>query len=129
MSEIYKSDAGDAEMNAAIEEAQSRFPQFRRELEADLKRFIPALGQAVIKARLVSASTGAEELLWIDVTKFKGDQVIGKLANDPENIPEVKSGQEVAVNQSDVVDWAYQKAGKLVGAFTEAVIEKRERKK
>lgn len=64
--------------------------------------------------------------MWIEVTDFEGDIVVGELANEPSEIPELSQGQLVKVAPSDVTDWVYWQGDEVVGGFTVAVLERRE---
>ena len=51
MSDLNSYSGEDTEMNAAIEEARLRLPEFRRALDADARRVIPIVEGALVKAR------------------------------------------------------------------------------
>ena len=61
MSDTHKFDGDDPEINAAIEEAQRRLPEFQRALDEDARRLIPAIEGALVKARFESPITHAIE--------------------------------------------------------------------
>jgi len=125
MSDTYPYDFDDPEMSEAIKEARQRLPELRRALENDSRRIIPVVHQALVKARFVSKLTGANEHMWIEVIEFKGDNVLGTLANEPENIPELKTGEEVLVEYDQISDWAYREGDNTVGGFTVKVMQSR----
>ena len=95
MSELNSYRGDDAEMNAAIEEAQRRLPEFRRALESDARRAIPTIEGALVKARFESLITGEPEHIWLEDAGFEGDNIVGTIANEPKNIPELDKGERV----------------------------------
>ena len=50
------------------------------------------------------------------------EQVSGTIDNDPELVHNVKIGQKMTVDSSQVADWLYMKAGKMYGNFTVRVL-------
>lgn len=125
MSDIYKFYGDDPELNAAIDEAQRRLPEFRRALDEDARRLIPALNGALVKARFKNPVTGAIEHMWIEDVGFEGDKIVGTLASEPNNIPELSNGQWVSVSPDDISDWVYRQGDRTGGGFTVRVIQRR----
>jgi uncharacterized protein YegJ (DUF2314 family) len=128
MAEIIPVEGDNAEMNAAMDEARRRLPEFRKALEADWQRMIPVIDRPFIKAQFASAETGEVEHMWVEVREFDGDLVIGELANDPNEIPELSQGDEVRVPSEEVSDWIYYQGEETVGGFTLALLNRREEK-
>jgi uncharacterized protein YegJ (DUF2314 family) len=104
MSNIIPVYNDDPEMNAAAEEAQRRFPEFRSTLEADWNRKIPIITRAIVKAKFQSESSGKIEHMWVEVLRFEGEKIVGELANASFEILELREGQEVFFPISDVSD-------------------------
>ncbi|PWU18970.1 MAG: hypothetical protein C5B50_07675 [Verrucomicrobia bacterium] len=125
MSETYKFYGDDPEMNAAVEEAQRKLPEFRRALDEDARRLIPAMVGALVKARFESPITGAIEHMWIDDVGFEGEEIVGTLASDPQNIPELSKGECVTVSPEAISDWVYRQGGRTIGGFTVRVMQRR----
>jgi uncharacterized protein YegJ (DUF2314 family) len=125
MSDTYKFYGDDPELNAAIEEAQRRLPEFRRALDEDARRLIPALNGALVKARFENPVTGALEHMWLEDVGFEGDRIVGTLASEPDNIPELSNGQWVSVSPEDISDWVYRQGDRTVGGFTVRVMQRR----
>jgi uncharacterized protein YegJ (DUF2314 family) len=125
MSETYRFYGDDPELNAAIEEAQRRLPEFRRALDDDARRLIPALNGALVKARFESPVTGVIEHMWIEDVGFENDKIVGTLASEPNNIPELSNGEWVSVSPEDVSDWVYRDGDRTVGGFTVRVMQQR----
>jgi uncharacterized protein YegJ (DUF2314 family) len=51
---------------------------------------------------------GHDEHMWTQVTEFKDDYFIGRLANEPSTIKQIKYGDIVRVFKLDVEDWILQ---------------------
>lgn len=125
MSETYRFYGDDSELNAAIDEAQRRLPEFRRALEEDARRLIPVIEGALVKARFASPVTGAIEHIWIEDVGFEDEKIVGTIANDPNDLPELSKGDWVSISHDDISDWAYRQGGRTVGGFTVRVMQKR----
>ena len=115
----------DVEMNAAIEEARRRLPELRRALEADACRGVRAIKGALVKARFQSKITGMGEHIWLEHASFEDDKIVGTIANEPVNIPELSKGESVSVPAETVSDWMYRQGGQDVGGFTIRVMKRR----
>ncbi|MEI9895809.1 MAG: DUF2314 domain-containing protein [Chthoniobacter sp.] len=112
-------------MNAAIEEAQRRLPEFRRALDEDARRLIPQIEGPLVKARFDSAMTHAVEHMWIQDAGFEDGMIVGTLASEPEAIPEYTQGDWVTVSPKTISDWAYRENGRTYGGFTIRVMQRR----
>ncbi len=126
MADMTPVEDGDAEMNAAMEEAKRTLPEFRKTLEEDWRRMIPVIDRPLVKAIFRSETTGKIEHMWVEVTNFDDQMVIGELANEPDEIPEFSQGDEVKISPGDISDWVYWNGDATVGGFTLAVLERRE---
>ena len=51
---------------------------------------------------------GQNEHMWTQVDEFKNDYFIGRLANEPSTIKQIKYGDAVKVYRLDVEDWILQ---------------------
>lgn len=125
MSGMYTFHGDDAEMNAAVEEAQRRLPEFRHALDEEARRLIPMIDGALVKARFESPITHAVEHMWIEDAGFEGELIVGTLASAPEAIPEYTPGDWVSVPADSVSDWAYRVGGRTFGGFTIRVMQRR----
>jgi len=125
MSDVNSYSGDDAEMNAAIREAQRRLPEFRRALDADALRVIPTILGALAKVRFESAVTGAAEHMWIEDAGFEGENVVGTLASEPKNIPQLRKGEWVSAPVEAISDWVYRQDNRTFGGFTIRLMQKR----
>src|SRR5215471_3089284 len=98
----------DAEMNAAIDEARGHLSDLRRALEGDARQAVPAIKGALVKARFQSKTTGLAVHIWLDHPSFEDGKVLGTIANEPVNIPELSKGESVSVPSETVSDWIYR---------------------
>lgn len=115
----------DAEINAAIAEAQGQLPEFQRALETDARRLIPQIQDSLVKARFESAITHQIEHMWIEDAGFENGMIVGTLASEPESIPEYSKGEWVTVPLDSVSDWTYRENGRTYGGFTIRVMQRR----
>ncbi len=125
MSDTHKFDGDDPEINAAIEEAQRRLPEFQRALDEDARRLIPAIEGALVKARFESPITHAIEHMWVEDIGFEDEKIVGTLASDPNAIPELSKGKWVSISPEDISDWVYRLGGRTFGGFTVRVMQRR----
>ena len=61
---------------------------------------------------------GVELMVWADPISHSATEVVATLANDPVHLEGVRHGSRVTVTPDTVVDWAYEKNGKLYGHYT-----------
>jgi len=125
MSDTHRFSGDDPELNAAIQEAQRRLPEFRRALDNDARRLIPVIDGALVKARFDNPITGTIEHMWIEDVGFEGEQIVGTLASEPNDIPELSKGAWVSVSPDDISDWFYLQGGRTIGGFTVRIMQQR----
>ena len=94
----------DAEMNAAIDEARRRLPEFRRALDEDARRVVPEIEGALAKSTHVQRSTGKTEHIWIEDAGFEDDMIVGTVSSEPDQIPEIAKGDWVTISPDDISD-------------------------
>lgn len=93
------------------------------------RRFRKGLGYGevlLVKAPF-KTSAGGNEWMWVEVTALgAGGKVEGLLANDPDDVPELTSGSEVVVQETELFDWMVKEAdGGTTGNETGKVMLKR----
>jgi uncharacterized protein YegJ (DUF2314 family) len=118
----------DAEMNAAMEEARRRLPEFRRALDQDARRTIPEIEGALVKASISSVATGKTEHIWIEDAGFEDDMIVGTVSSEPKQIPEIAKGDWITVSPDDISDWSYRQRERAFGGFTIRVMQRRGQK-
>ena len=71
-------------------------------------------------------SDGEEvEHLWLTDVSYSDGKFTGILNEDPQSVRNVIFGQEVTVEETEILDWMYLDDGKLVGNYTLRVFLKR----
>lgn len=125
MSDTHKFDGDDPELNAAMKEARRRLSEFQDALEKDSRRKIPVMDSPLVKCGFKSPVTGTIEHMWIEDVRFEGERVVGRLANEPDNIPGLTQGRWVSMPLDDISDWVYREGDRTIGGFTIAVMQQR----
>ncbi len=114
---------GHPEMAEAFAQAKASLPDFRRLLSTPA----PGMDHFAIKARF--PVEGGTEHIWVDHLENVGDGFRGKLANDPQGLPDLALGSVVDVAEDQVSDWGYAVDGVYQGHFTTKVIMKHSSKR
>jgi uncharacterized protein YegJ (DUF2314 family) len=93
------------------------------------KRFKKGLkpGEVLMVKAPFPTDSGGNEWMWVKVTKLLPDgRIEGFLANDPDDVSDLKSGDEVVVVEDELFDWMLkQKDGTTLGNETGKVMLKR----
>jgi uncharacterized protein YegJ (DUF2314 family) len=122
----YSVTSTDEEMQAAMDLARARFPEFIRELSLDSRRAIPVLETAIVKAYFADAdSTANGEHMWVSDVEWDGERITGVLTSRPRHVASVEAGEEVDLPLERLSDWLYVVDGKAHGAFTVQLLRKR----
>ncbi|MGQ8366681.1 DUF2314 domain-containing protein [Glaciecola sp. 1036] len=111
------------EIEAASERAKRKLNSLRDDFNSGLSpgEFIQ------VKAPFTDLD-GGNEWMWVEVQSWKGNVLQGLLKNEPRNIPDLKGGAKVTVNQADVFDYIrYYPDGTMDGNETGALIRKYQR--
>jgi uncharacterized protein YegJ (DUF2314 family) len=111
------------ELTAASDAARKKLPGLR----AHFQRGLAPRESIQVKAPF-KTSAGGREWMWVEVTRWKGARIDGILTNTPSDVPSLKSGQAVTVNEDDLFDYLhYLPDGREVGNTTGAIIQKMNR--
>lgn len=93
------------------------------------KRFEKGLktGESLMVKAPFPADSGGNEWMWVEVTKIKPDgTILGTLANDPDDVADLMSGDEVVVVEAELFDWMFkEKNGTELGNETGKLMLKR----
>ena len=103
----------DPALNEAIAKAKATSGDFLRAF----REKPPGTKSFFVKKPYPTPSGGAEHM-WISVLEETNGALKGKIANDADETREVKMGQIVSFDISDISDWKYTDGKKLVGGFT-----------
>ena len=110
-------DSRDPEMIAAMLQARERIDEFTTALKTSKP------GQTfAFKGRFREG--GADEYLWLAFTRLDGESIAGRIVNDPEQVSNVRTGDERTIPLAEIADWAIIENGQTTGAFTDAVARK-----
>ncbi len=100
-------------MNAAIAKAKATSGDFVRAFHEQK----PGTKDFCVK-KPYSTPAGEEEHMWIAVLEESNGVLKGVVANEAEETREVKMGQKVSLNISEISDWKYVDGKKLIGGYT-----------
>ena len=116
--QITRVRSDDAEMNQAIAQAQASLDDFLA-----LARNPPS-GADTFKLKVKFSDAHGAEHMWVIPFQQNGKGFSGVLANEPQTVRNVQSGQTVRFARADISDWGYQRDGKQYGSFTVCVMLK-----
>jgi uncharacterized protein YegJ (DUF2314 family) len=105
--------ADDPAMNAAIAKAKATVGDFVQAFHAQK----PGTSKYCVKKPFPTPNGGVEHM-WITVTDEHNGILKGIVDSDAEDTHEVKLGQEVTLNISEISDWSYADGKKLIGGYT-----------
>ena len=103
----------DGSLDEGIKEANASFPLFLKVLREGV-----GIMNASLKMAFPHDEPGEVEHIWIENLQFIGDELHGKVANDPINVQYLKYGDEVTVVSERVSDWRYSKDGLIYGGWS-----------
>jgi uncharacterized protein YegJ (DUF2314 family) len=112
----------DAELLAASESAKLA----ARRYKARFAHGAPQQEQLMVKGPFTTAHDSVE-WMWIEVLRWQGKTIHGVLQSDPYDVPELKPGARVDVNEDSIFDYIYRGAdGGVEGNETARLIQARE---
>jgi uncharacterized protein YegJ (DUF2314 family) len=118
--DVMSVDSKDAEMNAAIKQAQQTSTNFLSVLVA------PKTNQTdfSVKRPYTTKDGKSVEHIWISEVSYDGKLLHGKIGDEPVNIPDLKLNDPVSFPPSEISDWIYLDDGKIVGGYTIRILRK-----
>lgn len=117
--------ANDPELEAVKARVQAKLPA----IAAAFRKGLPLQERVSVKAPF-DTDDGSVEWMWIAVTGWEGDLVVGNLDNEPFYIKALEAGAKVKVKQSLVADYLWMKAdGTREGGESIPILQRRERSK
>jgi uncharacterized protein YegJ (DUF2314 family) len=125
MTDILRTQCDDEEITAAIAEAQLRLSEFRRVVEEDSHRILPAYPGALVKVCIDSEAAGAFEHVWLQGVFFEGTDVGGEVVTPVAGDPQLREGARVIAPITKISDWMYYEGDTLRGAFVERILMRR----
>src|SRR5579864_6014306 len=106
-------ESDDAAMNDAIAKAKATSAEFITAFHAQK----PSTKDFFVK-KPYPTPKGSREHMWIEVKEEQNGVLKGVVANEAEETRDVKMGDAVTLNLSEISDWKYQDGKKLVGGYT-----------
>jgi uncharacterized protein YegJ (DUF2314 family) len=107
-------------IEAASDRARLKLPALRKQFNAGLQP-----GESLLLKAPFETSSGGNEWMWVEVSSWKGNAIVGLLANEPEEVPGLRAGATVKVKEQDIFDYVLNKAdGSMEGNETGKEIEK-----
>lgn len=100
----------DPRMKAAVTEARSRWEEFETAFRSGTASHYSVKAPITIEDQT--------EFIWITVDAIQGEEISGKLGNDPVNLGNLKMGTSVVVTRSEVTDWVYMRDDMPTGLFS-----------
>jgi uncharacterized protein YegJ (DUF2314 family) len=108
-------DGADAEMGAAVREAQQTFGEYHDALSSN-RGAVEDCGVKVFFPSQQNPQAG--EHMWVNEVATFGDGWVGTLCNDPGWVRGLRCGQRVSFTLDRVSDWFLVAGGALRGGFT-----------
>jgi uncharacterized protein YegJ (DUF2314 family) len=110
------------------EELLAASARMRKALLAQKARFakgIPVGTQLIVKAPFRTLR-GGNEWMWVEVTSWKGTTFCGILENEPYEVPKLKAGAKVEVEEGSIFDYMLRKNdGSIEGGETSKLLQAR----
>jgi uncharacterized protein YegJ (DUF2314 family) len=105
-------------LREAHRRAVARLEEIRRRFQAGLPT-----GE-VLMVKLGFNGEKVVEYMWVAVNTWKGNRLQGQLANEPEWVKDLKAGDPIELDQSEVFDWEIHKSdGTREGGYSTAVLQ------
>jgi uncharacterized protein YegJ (DUF2314 family) len=112
----------DDELVEASRRARELLPRLKRAFNAGLTP-----GEILLLKWPFKTPDEGHEYMWVEVTKWGDDSIEGLLANEPFQIPTLKAGQKVVIQQEKVFDFIWHRAdGSTEGNETGKILKKRQ---
>jgi len=122
---IVYAQADDPELEQARNEATNSLDYF-------IKSFSDHKSDSIFSYSLKAdfVDNGQHEFMWIDLEKIENEQFIGYLGNEPQIIKNVKYGEMITIDKSQIEDWIIvdSRTNTWEGGFSVKVFLKRDSK-
>lgn len=118
--EIARVADSDADMKAAFRRARATLKEFL----ALARSPRPTITSYAVKIGIPDRDE--MEYFWISQFTQTNGRIVGRLANTPRIVRNVREGERISFKETDIVDWLYRENGKMVGNFTACALIKKE---
>lgn len=106
----------DPRIAAAIAQAKAQWPEFVQAYHRRTPNDV-----FVVKAPIRQGNDC--EWMWISLASITADELSGTIAHVPALLRGIAKGDPVRVRLADLGDWMYSIEGKLIGGFTEDLLD------
>jgi len=103
---VRMTDTSAEAMTRAHERAVAELPQVKQRFMAGLKP-----GEVLFIKHGFPTSTGSKEYIWAAVNRWEESALTVQVANDPADVPGLRTGMTVMLGEADVFDWMLQLPG------------------
>jgi uncharacterized protein YegJ (DUF2314 family) len=105
-------------MQRAHERAMAELPDVKQRFADGL-----APGEVLFVKHGFEMPSGQIEWMWMVVSEWASGRVVGQLVNTPQDMPSLKAGTTVTVEEDALYDWMIgQSGGRIEGAYTDQVL-------
>lgn len=118
--ELYMVDGKDAEMKEAFQQARLGLDDFLSTWRN------PPAGITGFSVKVGVSEGENTEYFWISPFREEAGSFVGVVNNEPQLVTSVKLGGEIAFANDQIVDWLYNKQGRMVGNYTARAMLKKE---
>lgn len=113
----------DDKLDAASRQARAKLPALRAAFNQGLRP-----GEYISLKAPFATTSGSNEYMWVEVTAWSGNAITGILNNTPRDVPGLKAGQIVKVDEDTIFDYLRTfPDGQQDGNTTSAIIVEMQR--
>jgi uncharacterized protein YegJ (DUF2314 family) len=113
---VFAVDKDDPAMNAAMARARNNVLHFQQHIAK------PGADEQHFAVKMAVHDGDDVEYFWLANTTWDGNVFRGEIDDEAETVSNVQVGQKMICAPTDIADWMYVKAGRLVGGETIRVI-------
>ncbi len=116
---MYHANHDDAALIAASKRAQSKALTYKSKFAAE---HMP--NEAMLVKAPFTTTNGGTEWMWVEVVRWKGTKIEGVLQNDPFEVPSLKAGARVTVEEASIFDYMMKRPdGTIEGNETSKLLQ------
>jgi uncharacterized protein YegJ (DUF2314 family) len=116
---MYRANHNDDSVIAASKRAQSKALTYKSKFAAE---HLP--NEAMLVKAPFTTTNGGTEWMWVEVVSWKGTKIEGVLQNDPFEVPSLKAGARVTVEEASIFDYIMKRPdGTIEGNETSKLLQ------